>query len=347
MTRIRALVPLSLLTFAAALVLGGCDLFGGGADAQEVIDETFSNEQTVTSGVLDITIEGEVTGATGGSFSASLGGPFQGVEGDPSAIPQLDWTVSANASGLGQTFDFEGGLIVTEDNAYVEYQGQAYEVGTQTFDQLKQAFAAAAQAQPEGEDLSAGEQFTQGCEQAVEQAGGDTSACEIDFNSWLENLSDEGTEDIEGVSTTHIHGDVNVDQMIDDVLGLVQATSGGAAGLAVPSEEQIQQVSDAISEASFDLYSGEDDRILRGLDFALGIDPSAIEGAETAGVESVSLTFSLRLGAVNQPQSIDAPAEAQPLDRLLSELGLGDLGGLGALGGGLPFGATGPSGGLP
>ena len=82
----------------------------------------------------------------------------------------------------------------------------------------------------------------------------------------------------------------------------------------MPSEEQVQQVADAISEASFDLYSGVDDRILRGVDFNLAIDPSTIPDAEAAGVESIDASFPLRLAGVNEEQGIAAPTAAQPLE---------------------------------
>lgn len=344
MIRSRTLLTLALSALAATL-LAGCDLFGGGeGDAQKIIDETFGNETKVTSGVIDLTIEGSAEGTAGGSASATLSGPFQGDPDDPDAFPQLDLTASANASAVGQTFDFEGGLVVTDDNAFVEYGGDAYEVGAEVFSQLKGAVESAS-AQADTEGLAPTEAFRQSCEQAVEQAGGDdTSACDIDFNGWLTDLSEEGTEDIGGVATTHVHAGLDVEQMVQDLVAVGRA-AGGASAVAIPSDDQIRQVTDAITDASFDLYSGEEDRILRGLDFGFGIDPTAIPGAESAGIESASLSFSLRLTGVNEEQTISAPSGAKPIEDLLGGFDLGDLGSLGALGGGLPFGPTGPSGG--
>jgi hypothetical protein len=56
-------------------------------------------------------------------------------------------------------------------------------------------------------------------------------------------------------------------------------------------------------------------------------------------IEGADLTLSIVLGAVNEPQTIEAPADAEQFDGLLEELGesgipLGDLGGLG--GGSIP-----------
>jgi hypothetical protein len=351
MIRTRALLTISLAVFSAAL-LAGCDVFGEGVDPQKIIDETFANETKVTSGVIDVNIEGSAEGTTGGSFSASVSGPFQGSEDDKDALPQLDLTADANATAVGQSFDFGGGLTITEDNAFIAYQGDTYELGSDTFSQLRQGIEAAAEQagvqQDEESSLAPGAAIRQSCEQAVEQAGGDdTSACDIDFGAWLTNLSDEGTEDIGGVSTTHVSGDIDVQRIVEDLIAVAEAAGGAAAG-AIPSEDQIRQVTDAVEEAGFDLYSGEDDRILRGLDFSFAIDPTAIPGAETAGVERVSLTFTLRLTGVNEEQTVNAPSGAKPLSDLLgSDFDLGnlqDLGNLGALGG---VGGAGGTGGVP
>jgi hypothetical protein len=335
------------LALVAAALIAGC---GGGdsdVDPQTVIDETFNNDERVSSGDLSLTISGSAEGAQGGSFEASLSGPFQGDPDDPNAIPQLDWTGSLTAEGAGQSISFEGGLVVTEDNAFVEYAGGTYELGTEMFAQFRQAAEQAAAQQTETEGLSVGEAFTQGCESQLEAAGGDTAACDIDFQGWLTDLESEGTEDVEGTEADHVSGSLNVDTMLQD---LVELGSAVPQASGVPTEDQVQQVADAISEASFDLYSGTDDRILRGLDFNLAIDPSAIPDAEAAGVESVDASFGLRLGGVNEEQTVEAPGDAQPIEELLSQFGvdpnaLGGLGGLGALGGAPPSGSGSGGGG--
>jgi hypothetical protein len=329
LTRFRLILLAAVALFAAGMVsaCGGDD----GEDAQAVLDETFNNDEQVTSGVLDLNFEATAEGAQGGNANLTLSGPFQGEEGDPAALPQLDWTASASAEGAGQSFSFDGGLIVSEDNAFVEYQGETYEVGKELFNQFKQAAEqSAAQAEETQEEGgSIGDTVRASCEQSVEQAGGDTSACDIDFSSWLTDLESEGTEDIEGTETDHISGSLNVEQVFSDLVGLSAAT-----GEAEVPEEQLDQASEVVSDASFDLYSGVDDRILRGLDFNLGLDPSALPGAEAVGIDGADVSFSLRLSGVNEPQTIEAPSGARPLDDLLGQFGLGGLP-LGGLGGGL------------
>jgi hypothetical protein len=353
LTRIRTYFALCALALLVPVLIAGCggDDESSDIDPQAVLDETFNNDERVSSGDLSLSLGGSAEGEQGGSFEAGLSGPFQGDPDDPAAIPQLDWTGSLTAEGAGQSFNVEGGITVTDDNAYVEYGGNAYEVGSEIFGQFKDLAEQASAQQTETEGLSFTEAFTQGCEQSLEAQGGDTSACQIDFQGWLSDLTDEGEEEIEGVDTVHVAGSLDVETMLQDLIELGAAVPQASA-TAIPSEEQVQQVADAVSEASFDLYSGTDDRILRGLDFNVAIDPSAIPDAEEAGVESVDVNFSLRLAGVNEEQEISAPSDAQPLEGLLGQFGvdpgaLEGLGGLGALGGAgaLPGGGGVPGGG--
>jgi hypothetical protein len=350
LTSIRKLFLVAALVLVAPVALVACGGDDNEEDPQEVIDQTFSNDESVTSGTLSVSLNGSAEGDAGGSFDATFSGPFQGSEDDPASLPQFDFTADVSAEGAGQSFSFEGGLILTEDNAFVEYGGETYEVGTDTFQQFKKAFeqqaAQTQQAQPE-EGQSVGEAFTAQCEAAVEQSGGDPSACEIDFSSWLTNLENEGTEDIEGTESVHIHGDVNADQMLQDLAELGQATQSGGVAPVPDLESQIDMLSGAISEASFDLYSTEAEKILNGLDFNLGIDPSAIPGAEEAGVDSADVSFSIRLGALNEPQTIEAPSGAQPLDDLLSQFGIPGLEGLEGIPGAPGTIPGAPPGGVP
>jgi hypothetical protein len=332
--RIRTLLAVCAVALPIPAAIAGC---GGDdssdVDPQTVLDQTFNSDTKVTSGDLALSLSGSA--GDQGSFEAKLEGPFQRDPNDPNAIPQLDWTGSLTGSGAGTSLSFDGSLAVTEDNAYVEYGGNAYEVGSDLFSQFKQAAErAASQQSGQAEGLSFSEAFRQGCEQSIDAQGGDPAACDIDFQGWLTDLSNEGTEDVEGTDSDHVSGSLDVETMLSDLVtlggSLPQASSTG-----VPSEQQVQQISDAVTEAGFDLYSTADDHILDGLDFNLSIDPSQIPEASASGVDNVDVSFSLRIGAINEDQTIEAPSNAQPIDELLKQLGVspGDLGGLGGLGG--------------
>jgi hypothetical protein len=329
-SRIR-LLSLAACALLGAAVVAGCGGGGGDEDPQQVLDETFSNDETVNSGVLDLSLSASAEGDEGGSIDASISGPFQGDEQQEGEFPQFDLAVSASGEGEGQEFEFEGGLIATSDQAFVGYQDNTYEVPAAFFDQIKKASEQAqSQAHQQGDSEDAGAVF--------EQLG-------LDPSGWLTNLENEGDEDVEGTETIHIHGDGDVSAILDDLQGVAER-----AGEA-PIPDEAAEVEESVDEASIDVYSGKDDRILRKLDLNLGISPPEDSGAS---VDSVDVEFSLTLSDVNQEQTIEAPSDAQPFSLLERALGLppgilegalsGQLGG-GSLGGGLGGGSLGGGGG--
>jgi hypothetical protein len=336
LTRTRSLFAAALLALGVPAAVAGCGDSGSDQDPQEVIDATFNNDEQVSSGVLDLSFD--ASAGDQGSFNASLSGPFQGDPDDPTALPQLDLTASASGEGGGQNIDFSGALTITEDNLFVTYQDQAYELGTNTFSQLKDSIEASA-GKDDSQSGDAASSFQEGCEQALEAQGGDPSACDFDLSGWFTNLSNEGTEDLDGTSVVHVTGDVDVGQIATDLVGIAQ-TVPGASGQV--DQAQVDQLTQAISEASFDVYSGEDDDILRKLDLNLTIDPSAIESATPVPVDSIDFGFSIAFSDVNEEQTVEAPSGAKPLDELLSQFGIS---GLGPLGGGLGGGGLGDLGG--
>jgi hypothetical protein len=323
------------LPIPAAIAGCGGDDEASSEDPQTVLDETFNNETKVSSGDLTLSASVNAEGSQGGEFQASLSGPFQSDPDDPASLPQLDWTASASGSGAGQSIDFSGGIVVTTDNAYVEYQDQAYEVGADQFEQIKTAVEQ--QAEAAGTEPTAS--FAEGCKQAIEQAGGDPAACDIDFESWLTNLTNEGSADVGGTETVHISGDADVQKILEDIGNIAASVPSASSSGFDPS--QLSLVSGAVSDASIDVYSGTDDHVLRKLEANLTIDPSAL-GAPSEQVGEITVGFSVEIAGLNEDQTITAPENPKPINELLQSSGL-DLGALGGLGG-VP-GASGGSGG--
>jgi hypothetical protein len=320
LTSIRARVATIALIVILPAALGGC--FGGGdgggggsEDPQQVLDQTFNNPTKVTSGHLNVSLSGSAQGAQSGNFTASIDGPFQGEEGNSTALPQLDLTAKISASGAGQSFSFDGGLIATQDDAYVEYRGQAYDVGKDTFAQFKKAYeqqAAAAEAQRNSQNATS----------IFKQFG-------IDPSTWLTNVTNEGDADVEGTDTIHVHGDADIGRIVADLGKVAQkAAPSGAAQAFTPA--QLNQLKSSIQDASVDVYSGKDDHLLRKLGLSLTIAPPA---SAQSPVSSVHVDFSLTVSDVNQAQTITAPSSSQPIAGLLKQLGVGGIGPLGGLGG--------------
>jgi hypothetical protein len=330
LTRFKLLAIATACLLATALV-AGCDFGGGGdEDPEEVLRETFSGDKQVDSGTIDVSLSGSAEGATGGSGEASVSGPFQSEEGQ---FPQFDLTASVSAEGLGQSVNFDGGLVSSGEALFVNYQGTDYEVPADAFKQIQKNYEASSAQTTETEGS-----FQEQCEAAAEQGGVDPSICDFDPLSLFTNLENEGDEDVEGAETVHISGDLNLEEIGNLVSEAIAASPQGQFLPPGSLDQMTAQLEEAVDEASFDVYSGTEDRILRQLDLNFSFVPPD-DAAVAVPVESVDLAFSVVLGAVNEPQTIEAPTEAQPLDDLLSELGvsglpLDDLGGLGGGGGG-------------
>jgi hypothetical protein len=333
LSRFRLLFAIAVLVaLATALVACGGDDNGGGSgeDPQKVLDQTFSGDhEKVNSGNLSIKFNLEATGDDGGTLDAELSGPFES-EGE-NKVPKFDLTANASLSGSqDDDFSFDGSLTSTGDAAFIGFEDTDYEVDQSLFDRFKQQVESATGQGGENEQSS---------QQLLDALG------IKDPQSLLTNLTNEGTEDVEGTETTHISGDLDVAKTVDAFKNLISNASllgqlGGSTS-ELPDPEDLDQVTDAIKEAHFDIYSGTDDHILRRITIALSIEPPS------GSTDKVDLDLDFTLGQVNEPQTIEAPSGAKPFNDLLQELGVpaAALGQLGALGGGGGSGGNGGGGG--
>ncbi len=321
MYRLRHLLLISL-ALVAAVVLAAC---GGGdgnnEDPEAVLRATFENDQSIQSGVFDLSLTIEAQGGDQpGSVDISLGGPFDG-EGE--GVPKFDVSADINADTSQGKFDFSGGLISTGDSAFVNFQDNNYDVPQQLFDQFATTFTKL-EAKSNGQSGQSGN--------FLKQLG-------IDPTTWLTDVQNEGNEDVEGTETIHVSGTADVPKLLADIQTIAKK-AGPAAQQLTP--DQLSKAADAIKTANFDVYSGTDDDLLRKISANLEVTPpTGTPGAP----DSLTVDFSLTFSDVNQSQSISAPTDTQPLSGLLQQFGIdpSQLGG--ALQGGLGGGSLPQSGG--
>jgi hypothetical protein len=308
LSRFRIFVLFAALV-ALATAFAAC---GGGSDKssedpQEVIDN--ASLEGVKSGNIDLALGIESAGKEGGDIDVSLSGPFQsGVKGD---LPQLAMTASAKGTAKGEDIDFEGGLTLLSDRAYVNYEGTEYEVDPTTFGFVKSGF-----------------------EQAQQQGGSegnpaDVTACQdaasgLEVGDFVDSLTNEGSADVDGTDTTKISGDLDVGAAIDAIIELTEdpacSSQLEAAGpLPIDElEEAKSELTDAVKKAHVDVYVGDDD-IIRRLAAELTIEP---RGSKS---ERVEVDLDLTLSGVNEEQEISAPAGAKPLEGLFQKLGVNPI----------------------
>ncbi len=308
----------ALLALATAFTACGSDGGDSSENPQKVVD--VATLQGIESGDLDLSLGIDVEGEGGGSVDVSLSGPFQS-EGK-SQLPRLAMTAAASGSIDNEDVDFEGGLVLLPDRAYVNYKGTDYEVDPTSFSFVKSAIEQAQQqsnAQGQSTDVTA-------CQNAV------SNLLVADF---IDNLTNEGTTDVGGASTTQVSGDLNVGGAIDAFVGLAKdpvcAAQLGAAG-PLPSGAELSQaksqVESVLKTAHVDIFVG-DDNIVRRISADLSIEPPKESGGDAP--ERVDLTFDLTIDGVNEEQTIEAPEDAEPLNGLFRELGVNPLALLGAI----------------
>jgi len=318
LSRLRTPFVLFVAALISAGLLAAC---GGGSDKSGESPQAILDEATlegIDSGKIDLTLGVEASGPEGGTVDLSLSGPFQG-EGKGS-LPQLDLTAEAKGSIDGEKLDFEGGIVLLPNSAYVNYEGVEYEVDPTTFAFVESTLKEA-QREAGAETGSAGAAACQ------EELG------ELKVADFLEEGANEGSTEVDGTATTKISGDLDVSGAIDTVLEAVESPACRAqlaAAGPLPSEAEIEKAKDEVTgslkSAHVDVYVGDDD-IVRQISAQLKIEPEN----SGKGPKSVEIDFDLKLSGVNEEQEISPPENAKPLSKLFLKLGVNPIELLGLL----------------
>ena len=318
MSRLRLLSAFALLAVCAA-VLAACGGGSGdksGESAQAVLEE--ATLQGVESGDLDLSLGVSAPGSEGGKIDVSVSGPFQG-EGKAS-LPQLSMTAKAKGEMSGRKVDFEGGLTLLPNSAYVQYEGVEYEVDPTTFSFVEQTLK---QAQRES-GAEAGVEGVAGCQEELGK---------LKVADFLENGKNEGSADVGGTATTKVSGELNVSGAIDSLLETLESQacrSQLAAAGPLPARAEIEraesEISSSVKKPQVSVYVGEDD-IVRRIVADLTVEPK--HGGE--GPKSVAIALDLQLTGVNEEQKISPPEGAKPLSKLFLKLGVNPIELLGLL----------------
>jgi hypothetical protein len=317
----RLRTPYSLAMIAAlvavATALAACGGDGGSGDAQSVIES--ATLDGVESGQIDLAVKAKADSKDGGNVDLGISGAFKG-EGQ-GELPLLDVTAKARGRLGGDPVDFDGGLVLLPNSAYVNYEGVEYEVDPTTFSFVESAIQ---QGQREG---------------GGEGEGGGTTACqeefgELEFSEFVVGAEEEGSADVGGEGTTKVSGELDVPKALDQAIEIAQSPACSAQVAAagqLPSGEELEQARDevekSVKKANVELYVGDDD-IVRRFVIDLTVEP---EGGGK-GPSKVQLTLDLRLTEVNEEQQISAPGgQTQPLSRLFIKLDINPIELLGRL----------------
>jgi hypothetical protein len=307
LTRLRHFLLFAALAGVAA-VFASCGGGGGSSDEspQTVLeDATFEG---IENADLEMKIGVEASGDEGGNVDVTVSGPFESRGGEQ--LPELDVNVQATGSVKGEDVDFDGGLVLLPNKAYVEYEGTEYEVDSTTFSFIQSAIE---QAQKEG----GGKSGTAGATECQEAAAG-----RFKVDDFVDNLKNEGSADVGGTGTTKVSGDLDVGGAFDAIGEILEipacksqaaAAGGQSLGQFQSAQGEIEKV---LKSASAEIYVGDDD-IIRRLVAELAVEPE--------GEEKVTIDIDLTLNGVNEGQEIEIPTTAKPLNELFLKLGVNPI----------------------
>jgi hypothetical protein len=289
-----------LLTLAAlAIAAVGC---GGGEDPGEVLES--ASLKGLNSGNVDLSLNVKSGGSEGGDIAAHLSGPFQRRGKD---LALVDLTATVKGVVNGEAIDIKGGLTLLSNRGFVNYEGTDYEIDPRNFSFAKSSFLPLAPYQgKESADLA-----LSACQEA---------AAGLDLADLGDNLANDGSADVDGVSTTKVSGDLDVAAALDAIVELAENPSCGAQlGAAGRSADDLSKIRDelsgAVKEAHVEVFVG-DDGIVRKIAGDLAAEPKG------GGQDEVEADFDLTLSEVNEDPKITVPSRAKPILTWFAEIGV-------------------------
>ena len=310
----RLRIALALTAIAALGV--GLVACGGGGSSDESPEAVLENAtlEGIESADLDLSLQVKSTGKEASDLDISVSGPFEEEEG--SELPQTDIEVTAKGNYKGDDVDFDGGLVLLPNSAFVRYEGVEYEVDPTSFSFVESLLD---QSQKESGAESNG---IKGCREAVGT---------LDFTKLGEGLKNEGSADVGGTETTKLSGELDPKGASDLLTELTEnpACKGqlSAAG-KIPSVGDLkksgEELSDSLKTAHVEFYVGDDD-IVRRIVADVVVEP------KDSGGEKSEIDLDLTLNGVNEEQEIVAPTGAKPLSALFLKLDINPLELAGAL----------------
>ena len=319
----RALVAL-LAVFS--LLAGGCG--GDDKEVSDLLDKTFSGNQNVRSGrvALAISLNAQGLPQLRGPVALRVTGPFQG-QGNQE-LPKFDFDLALSA--VGQSF--KAGAVSTGTAGFLELQGAAYKVDDPVFASFRDGYRRA--------------QAQQGKEGTRENPT--LGSLGVDPRDWLEDAQLRDDEKVAGTDTRHISAGVDVGRLLTDVNRVLARAGqlGVAQQQALPgalTAEQRKQAEEAITDASFDVWTGKDDKVLRRLRVQLSFEVPEGRRQSANGLRGGELSFELQIADVNRPQTVSAPANPRPFSQLREAI-QGLIGAAGAARGGAPAAPQPPAG---
>ena len=297
---------------ALPLALAACGASGDEQDAEALLNRAFS--KPIPSADVEIDAELEVDGLQGFEEPVRIraAGPYIRSK---NTLPKLDIDLEIGTAGAGQAV--ESGLLSTGDRVFLKFGGSFFE-------------------QPQAQVASANRRLARD----GGDDGGSLADLGLDPRAWVVDASVEGEEEIDGVTTEHIKGVLDIEAAVTDLNDLVKRSAGALGDSETAPralrERDIERLTNSVEDPSFDVYVGKDDDVIRRISLRLDVDVPESVRQDVNGVTGAAIRFSAELSDIGGDQKVQAPRTSQPIANLTQQLG----GSLGALAGGLGGGGT-------
>jgi hypothetical protein len=260
----------------AAIALSGC-----GAKEAAVVKGAFG--QDIKSANIELTMSAKSAQET---VNVSLAGPYESNGKDK--LPSADLALKVEGAGPKT---IEGRLISTGDNAFVEYEGETYEVGKDKIAELQKEGAAGGTNQ-----LSAAD---------IRQLMGT-------MQDWFPESDTQENADLDGEAVTRVMGKLDLSKALTDLKALAAKPGmSGAEPLKQLSGGDIKRIERMVSDPKFTIDVGKSDGKLRRIQASIKVDDKSDSG---------TLDFSLRFKDVDKPVTINAPSSGKPIEELGQKL---------------------------
>jgi hypothetical protein len=266
---------------AAVLMLSACG--GGSDDATDVLAETADNLEKIESGDLTMRLLVTPTGGDAETVGFELRGPF--ALGGPGDLPvaRIAYT-QIRGSERGTVT-----VVSTGRKAYVEVDGQAYELPPGPAARLRRA----------GEDLQQGKGLG-----------------ELGLDNWIEEPELSEGREIGGAETDRVEARLDVAAAAQDLVELGRGLGQGSLDRLSSTDEQT--IEQATRSATLELLTGEEDRLLRRLTIVvdLGFDvPTDLRDA-LGSLVGARIEFALGVDDPNRSVQVDEPENVLPYSEL-------------------------------
>ena len=273
----------------AAIALSGC-----GAKEAAVVKGAF--EQDIKSANIQLNLSVK---STQGAMNVSLAGPYQ--SNGKGEIPSADLALKVEGAAPKT---IEGRITSTGKNAFIEYEGETYEVGADKIAELKQQGATGAPNQLTPADI----QKLMGTMQ-----------------DWFPESDAQENADLDGEPVTRVTGKLDLAKALTDLKELAAKPGmSGAEEFKRLSGGDIKRIERMVSDPKFTIDVGKSDGKLRRIEASIKVDDKTDQG---------TIDFSLRFKDVDKPVTIDAPSSGKPIEQLGQKLSEEFGGGADAAGG--------------